>query len=379
MKITEIRLIPADKYLFLRIDTDEGVSGIGEVGIWGYLDAAAAVIEKLRKYLIGEDPMRIEHIWQFLYRCLYFRGSVIMSALSAVDIALWDIKGKYLGVPVYELLGGQCRDKVRSYAPVFRYTAEEMAEECRNLKKQGFTAARLIIPDLDGPGHLEKPVIFSEKVEREIEKIRACREAAGNSFDLCIEVHRSMTVPEAAAFAKGVEPFHPYFIEDPIAPDNPAAMARVAAASTVPITSGERAINLQEMEQLMTIGAVSYVRPDVCALGGISAAKKVAALAESHYVGIVPHNPLGPVSTAACLQLDACIPNFAIQEFPSFHMGGADDGMIQTPLKVEAGHILIPDRPGIGIELVEDIEERFPPKPRDLTAVIGYDGAVLDR
>lgn len=379
MKISEIKLIPADKYLFLKICTDEGVEGIGEVGVWGYLDAAAAVIEKLKKHLIGEDPMRIEHIWQYLYRCLYFRGSVIMSALSAIDIALWDIKGKYLGVPVYELLGGKCRDRVRTYAPVFSYTAEEMAEGCRKLKKKGFTAARLIIPDLSGPGRLDRPVFYAEKVEQEIEKIRSCREAAGNDFDLCIEVHRSMTVPEAIAFAKGIEAYHPYFLEDPIPPDSPSAMSQIASATSVPITTGERAINIQEMETLIAGHAARYVRPDVCTLGGISAAKKTAVLAEVHYVGIVPHNPLGPVSTAACLQLDACIPNFAIQEFPSFNMDGTENQMLREPLTVEQGHILIPEKPGIGIELAEDIQERFPPKPRDLTAVIAYDGSVLDR
>ena len=379
MKITELELIPADKYLFLKIHTDEGITGIGEVGIWGYLDAAGAVIDKVKKYLIGENPMKTEHIWQFLYRCLYFRGSVIMSALSAIDIALWDIKGKYLNVPVYELLGGKCRDRVRSYAPVFKYTAKEMAAGCMELKEKGFTAARLIIPDLTAPQVMDNPVIYAKKVEDEIDKIRQCREAVGSQFDLCIEIHRSMTVPEAVSFAKGVEPYLPYFIEDPIAPDNAKVMAQVAAATSVPITTGERAINLQEMDELITAGAARYVRPDVCAIGGLTVAKKAAAIAETHYVGIVPHNPLGPVSTAACLQLDACIPNFAIQEFPSFNMDGAEDGMIKDGLQVEDGHILIPDRPGIGIELVDDIRERFPAKPRDLTAVIAYDGSVLDR
>lgn len=379
MKITELELIPADKYLFLKIHTDEGVTGIGEVGIWGYLDAAAAVIDKIKNYLIGENPMRIEHLWQFLYRSLYFRGSVIMSALSAVDIALWDIKGKYLGVPVYELMGGMCRSKVRAYAPVFQYTAGEMAEGCRRLKEQGFTAARLIIPDLDAPLTQDRAVIYAAKLEEEAEKIRACRNAVGSGFDLCLEVHRSMTVPEAIAFAREVEPYHPFFIEDPIAPDSPKAMAQVAASTSVPITTGERAVHLQELEELISLRAASYIRPDVCALGGLTVSKKAAALAEIHYVGIIPHNPLGPVSTAACLQLDACIPNFAIQEFPSFNVDGGEDSMIKEPLVTENGHILIPDRPGIGIELVDDIRERFPARPRDLTAVIAYDGSVADR
>lgn len=379
MKIKEIKMIPAGKYLFLKVEADNGLSGIGEVGVWGYLDAGRAVLEKLKKHLLGQDAMNIEHLGQYLYRSLYFRGAVIMSAISALDIALWDLKGKYLEQPVYQLLGGRCRDRIRTYAPVFQYTAREMAEGCLRLKEQGFTAARLILPDLDAPVRQSRPTLFAQRVEEEIQKVRCCREAVGNDFDLCLEVHRSMSLPEAMAFAKGVEPFHPMFLEDPIPPDVPSAMAELAAHTTVPITTGERAINIQEMEHLLSIRAAQYLRPDVCTVGGITAGKKIAALAEAHYAAIIPHNPLGPVSTAACLQLDACIPNCAIQEFPSFNVHGGEDSMVKEPLQVEAGHLLIPDRPGIGIELAEDLEERFPPAPRDLTAVIGYDGSVVDR
>jgi len=379
VKIKDMKTIPAGKYLFLKVEADNGLCGIGEIGVWGYLNAVDAVIQKVKTYLIGQDPMNTEHLGQYIYRSLYFRGTVIMSAISALDIALWDLKGKYLEQPVYQLLGGRCRDRVRTYAPVFKYTAQEMAESCLKLKEQGFTAARLIIPDLDAPARQSSPTIFAQRVESEIEKVRRCREAAGNDFDLCLEVHRSMSLPEAMAFAKGVEPFHPMFLEDPIPPDDPAAMARLASHTTVPITTGERAINIQEMAQLVSMGAAQYLRPDVCTVGGITAGKKIAAIAEGGSVGIIPHNPLGPVSTAACLQLDACIPNCAIQEFPSFNMDGQENSMVKEPFRVEAGHLIIPDRPGIGIELVDDLEERFPPAPRDLKAMIGYDGSVVDR
>lgn len=379
MKITDIQLIPADKYLFVKVWADNGLYGIGEVGVWGYLDAVGAVIQKLKKYLIGEDAERIDHLGQYCYRSLYFRGSVIMSAVSAIDIALWDLKGKFLDQPVYQLLGGACRKKVRTYAPVFRYTAEEMAQGCVELKKQGFTAARLIIPDLDGPEVQDAPAIYAERIIREIEKVEACRRAVGNDFDLCIEVHRSMSIAEAETFANGVERFHPLFVEDPIPPDDIAAMNRLASRIRVPVTTGERAIGLQEMGALIAGGTVRYVRPDVCTVGGITAGKKIAAVAEAFSVGIIPHNPLGPVSTAACLQLDAAIPNCTIQEFPSFNMSGTDNKMIREPIQVEGGYLIIPDRPGIGVELAEDLEERFPPRPRDLTAVIGADGAVIDR
>jgi len=379
MKITDMELIAASKYLFIKIHTDEGITGIGEVGVWGFLDAAEGVLKKLKGYLIGKDPFQIEHHWQYMYRSMYFRGSVIMSAISAIDIALWDIKGKALGVPVYELLGGKCRDKVRSYAAVFEFTAEKMAEGCKKLKEQGFNAARLMITGDISKRHNDiEDDIFCSKVEGYAEKVRQCREAVGIDFDLCLEVHRSMTPAEAITFARMVEKYNPLFIEDPIAPDNIDVMGEVAAKVNIPVTTGERFINIQEFEMLMLRKGARYVRPDVCALGGITPSKKVAAIAEANYVGIIPHNPLGPVSTAACLQLDACIPNFTIQEFPSFYHAGNEAKMLKEPLVVEKGYIIIPDKPGIGIELVDNISELFPPKQRSINAQIGYDGSVVD-
>lgn len=380
MKITKLELLPASKYLFLRVHTDEGITGLGEVGAWGYLDAVKGAINKLEGYLLGQDPTRIEHHWNYIYRSLYFRGAVVLSALAAVDIALWDILGKKLGVPVYQLLGGKCRDKVRTYAPVFEFEAEKMAEGCKKLKEQGFTAARLMMcgrMDMDQTGIEDD--IFSQKISDYVNRVAACREAVGNDFDLCLEVHRSMTPAEAVAFAKGVEPFNPLFLEDPIPPDSVEVMAKVAAHINIPIATGERAISIQEMESLIRNGAASYVRPDVCAIGGLTPCKKIAAIAEANYVSIVPHNPLGPVSTAACLQLDACVPNFLIQEFPSFYHLGSEDKMLKQSFQIQDGYIYIPDAPGIGIELVDDIDKIFPPNQRNLTVQIGYDGSVRDR
>lgn len=379
MKITNMELIPASKYLFLKLHTDEGITGIGEVGAWGYLDGTIGVLKKLEGYIIGQNPMRIEHHWQYMYRSMYFRGSIVMSAISAIDIALWDIKGKALGVPVYELLGGKCRDKVRTYPAVFKFTPEEMAEECVKVKEQGFTAARLMIT-----GDIKKKTadyedgIFAHRVTMQAARVKACREAVGNDFDLILEVHRSMNPMDAIAFAKSVEQYNPLFLEDPIPPDSNAVMGEVASKTTLSIASGERFINIQEFEDLLSRNAARYVRPDVCALGGITPSKKVAAIAESHYVEIVPHNPLGPVSTAACLQLDAAVPNVCIQEFPSFYLQGNESRMITTPLELDRGYLVIPDVPGIGIELVDDIAEKFPPAQRSISCQIGFDGAVRD-
>ena len=379
MKITDLTLIPASKYLFVKIITDTGISGIGEVGAWGFIDAAAECLKKFRGYLVGKDPFQIEHHNQYMYRSMYFRGAILMSAISAIDIALWDIKGKALGVPVYELLGGRTRDKVRSYGAVFQFTPEAMAKGCLELKKQGFTCARLMITgDMSQTQTGMEDDIFNGKVKKYTDMVAACRQAVGEDFDFVLECHRSLTPSEAIAFGNAVEKYHPLFLEDPIAPDNVEVMADVASKISIPIATGERCINIQERELIMTKKAARYVRPDVCALGGITPAKKVAAMAEANYVGIVPHNPLGPVSTAACLQLDASIPNFTIQEFPSFYLQGGEAAMLKEPLEVEHGYIKVPNRPGIGIELIDDISEKFPPKQRGINAQINYDGSVRD-
>ena len=379
MKITAIEILPASKYLFIKIKTDEGLEGVGEAGAWGYLDGCIGVLKKMEGYLIGQDPFRIEHHWNYLYRSMYFRGSILMSALSAIDIALWDIKGKALGVPVYELLGGKCRDKVRSYEAVFQFTPETMAQRCVELKEKGFDAARLMITgDISKSQAERRCSVYNAKVSDYIAKVKAVREAVGDDFDMILECHRSMDPMEAIAFAKGVEEYRPLFLEDPIPPDSPEAMADVAMRTNIPIATGERFINIQEFETVFHKHAAKYVRPDVCALGGLTPSKKVAAMAEANYCKIVPHNPLGPVSTAACLQLDAAIPNFAIQEFPSFYHQGNEAQMTKEPLEEEGGYIIIPDRPGIGIELVDDICERFPAKFRSISAQVAYDGSVYD-
>ncbi|HAQ40523.1 MAG TPA: galactokinase, partial [Clostridiales bacterium] len=302
-----------------------------------------------------------------------------MSAIAAIDIALWDIKGKALGVPIYELLGGKTRDKVRSYEAVFEFTPKEMAQRCLFLKENGFTAARLMLTgDIRRSEATYEESIFAHKVASYVEKVKACREAVGNDFDLVLECHRSMSVSEAIAFAKSVEEYNPLFLEDPIAPDNIDSMAQVANKTIVPVATGERFINIQEFELLLQRHGARYVRPDVCALGGITPSKKVAAIAEANYVSIVPHNPLGPVSTAACLQVNASIPNFLIQEFPSFYQKGKEAGMITKPLEVERGYIQIPSSPGLGIELVENICEKFPINQRSISAQKAYDGSVYD-
>lgn len=381
VKITEIKTRKVKHYLFVQVYTDAGIVGLGEAGNWAQLNATEAAIHKFGEYLIGKDPCRIEDYNQNFYRSQYFRGSVIMSAISALDIALWDIKGKALGVPVYELLGGPTRDKVRVYASPMTKVQEPkaLAESYVQLKEMGFTAAKIFV---NGPISSKKDgrdEFFSGRIEDELEKVRLCREAVGYDFDFVLEVHRGMTLPEAVTFGRAVEKYRPMVLEDPVPPDNMDTMAQVAAKVGVPIASGERFINLREFQVLLSRQAVQYVRPDVCAVGGITTSKKICSLAEAHDVLVIPHNPLGPVSTAACLQICASIPNLGIQELPGFCLNGAEDAMVKTPLSFENGCMLVPDGPGIGIELADNAEELYPSKERGgAAAKRGFDGCVKD-
>lgn len=381
VKITEIKTRKVKHYLFVQVYTDAGIVGLGEAGNWVQLNATEAAIHKFGEYLIGKDPRRIEDYNQNFYRSQYFRGSVIMSAISALDIALWDIKGKALGVPVYELLGGPTRDKVRVYASPMTKVQEPkaLAESYVQLKEMGFTAAKIFV---NGPISSKKDgrdEFFSGRIEDELEKVRLCREAVGYDFDFVLEVHRGMILPEAVTFGRAVEKYRPMVLEDPVPPDNMDTMAQVASKVGVPIASGERFINLREFQVLLSRQAVQYVRPDVCAVGGITTSKKICSLAEAHDVLVIPHNPLGPVSTAACLQICASIPNLGIQELPGFCLNGAEDAMVKTPLSFENGCMLVPDGPGIGIELADNAEELYPSQERGgAAAKRGFDGCVKD-
>jgi galactonate dehydratase len=394
-----------DRYMFVKVHTDEGISGLGESGAWGYLEASAAVVETFKRYLIGQDPLRIEHHWQYLYRWSHFRGAAIMGALSAIDIALWDIAGKYFGVPCYQLLGGKCRDKARAYYHVYGETKEELIRGCLTAKQQGFTAVGHLTPFLDEPRDVPYFQTHADKIEDAIETVARYREAVGNDVDLCIEIHRQLTPAEAIVLARGIEEYRPFFYEDPILPDNFDAMALVAANVHIPIATGERLHTIYEFEMLLKRGAVQYVRPDVCMAGGLTHCKKIAALAEAHQVDVVPHNPLSPVSTAACVQLATCIPNFALQEYPRWEYQLSDEGetaeglpapaqdstplplgwdppqagIVKKPVQVENGFLIVPDAPGIGVELAEDATERYPYRPQVVETRLHVDGSVVDQ
>jgi galactonate dehydratase len=380
MKITKVEPINVDRYQFVQVHTDAGIVGLGESGTWGYLEASEAVMHKYAQYLVGEDPLRIEHHWNYMYRSSHFRGAAIMGALSAIDIALWDIAGKHFGVPVYQLLGGKTRDRARVYYHVFGRTREQLVQGCVEAKKKGFTAVGHLTPFADEPREVPYFKTHAAKMADAIENVRQYREAVGNDVDLCVEIHRRLTPAEAIVLARGIEPFHPFFYEDPILPDNFDAMGLVAEHIEIPIATGERLHTIYEFEMLLRRGAVQYVRPDVCMCGGITGAKKIAALAEANHVGVVPHNPLSPVSTAACVQIAACIPNFALQEYPIGEDVPPKSEMVVGALQHDGkGYLIIPDKPGIGVELAPDAAQKHPYRARWTGTRLNADGSVMDQ
>ena len=379
MKITRVEPLTVDRFLFVKIHTDAGITGIGESGAWGFLEASKAAIQKFGRYLVGEDPLRIEHHWQYMYRFAHFRGAAIMGAISAIDIALWDIAGKHFDAPAYQLLGGAVRNKARVYYHVLGDTREKLVQGVEAARKQGYTAVGHLTPFLDEDRSIPYFKTHVDKMGDAIDAVRQYREAAGDDVDICIEIHRQLTPAEAIVLAKGIEQYHPMFYEDPTLPDNFDSMALIASKVSVPIATGERIHTIHEFQMLLNRNAVQYIRPDVCMAGGLTHTKKIAALAESQYVGVIPHNPLGPVSTAACLQLAACIPNFTIQEYPLGESEPPKSEIVKTPLQVEDGFLLIPDRPGIGIELADDALEHFPERPREVETRLHVDGSVVDQ
>ena len=379
MKITDIQIVPVDTYMFVKVLTNEGITGLGEAGAWGFTEASGKAIETFKTYLIGQDPLRIEHHWQYCYRSSHFTGDAIMAGLSAIDIALWDIAGKYFGVPCYQLMGGKTRDKARVYMHVFGDTREKLVQGCVQAKKEGFTAVGHLTPFLDEPASVPYFKTHVDKMRDAIDAVRQYREAVGVDVDLCVEIHRRLTPAEAVVLAEGIEPFHPYFYEDPIKPDNLDAMAMLAQKVRIPIATGERFFTLAQFATLLQRGAVSYVRPDVCVCGGLTAARKIAAMAEAMDVLVVPHNPLSPVSTAACIQLAACIDNFALQELPRGEHEPPKSEIVKNPLQVEKGFIIVPDAPGIGVELTEDAQQRHPYRPRKLVTRLNTDGSIRDQ
>lgn len=373
-RIERLETILWSRWLLIKIHAEDGTVGIGEGGVHGWQRPTETMLQEMSRYLVGQDPDLIEHHYQYLYRSSHFMGSVVQGALSAIDIALWDMKGKRLDTPIYDLMGGKTRDKVRCYMHVVGDTGEDLAEDALRAKQAGFTAVRFspFPPDY----YLHKS--YTEWADEAVRRVGMVRDAVGNDTDICVEIHRQMNPAESIWLGRRIEQFNPFFYEDPMLPDSPAKMGEVQAQCNIPIATGERFTTIFEYQQLLECGACAYVRPDLCLCGGLSGCKKVAAMAEAQHVKVIPHNPLSPVSTAACVQLDACIPNFALQEYTGESEPPKSD-LLADPLKLESGYLTVPDGPGLGITLNESALTQYGEERKVLNTPIGYDGSVQDR
>ena len=373
-RIEKIETILWERWLIVKVHCEDGTVGVGEGGVHGWQRPTETMVQTFAPYLVGQDPSRIEHHYQYLYRSSHFMGSVVQGALSAIDIALWDIKGKRLGVPIYELMGGLTRHKVRCYMHVNGDTAEDLAADAVEQVKAGFSAVRFAAFGAEFWLHRT----YSEWADDAVKRVGAVREAVGPSIDICVEIHRQMNPSESIALGRRLEQFNPYFYEDPMLPDSPDMMGEVQRRGNLPIATGERFTSIYEFQQLLEARACAYVRPDLCLSGGLSGCKKVSAMAEAQHVKVIPHNPLSPISTAACVQLDACIPNFALQEYTGESEPPKSD-LLVTPITLEDGFLIVPDGPGLGVELNEGALTAHPFVDKVLDTPLHEDGSVADR
>ncbi len=370
VKITKLEtFLVKPRWLFLKIHTNAGVVGLGEPITEGRALTCIAAIKEIEPYLIGKDPRNVAHHWQAIYRHAFYRGGPILtSALSGIDQALWDIKGKLLGVPVYELLGGPTRDRIRVYAHA--RTPEDIIKR----KAEGFTAFKT------GPAKLkDRPARFVENkeyIDYAVEKFAALKELVGKDGDLGIDFHGAIPHGTAKLLIKALEPYNPYFYEEVVNCQEVDVMADLAKSTHIPLATGERIFTKWGFREILEKKASIILQPDLCHAGGITEVKIIAGLAESFYASIAPHNPLGPISLAAGLQIAASIPNFLCQEQVSL-----GEGYIKNPFKVRNGYVDLPTGPGLGIELDEELMRKNDMYGHDWKNQETYDpddGSVVD-
>ena len=376
MKVTDVKTFVVDcfrtNWVFVKVYTDAGIDGVGEATLEYKEKALLGAVEHIREYLLGKDPRTIEKHFHDIYRDAYWRGGpVLMSALSAVEMALWDILGKSLGVPVYQLLGGKIHEKVRIYVNGWFAGAkepEEFGEKARLAVQRGITAMKW---DPFGKNYLE---LSNRELDRALRCVAAVREAAGSDVDLLIEGHGRFNIPTAVKIAKELELFGPMLFEEPVPPDNLDALKAVKDKSPVPISAGERLYTRWDYRKLFDRMAADYIQPDISHAGGIMELKKIAAEAESRYIPFAPHNPSGPVANAATLQLAACCPNFSILEIMYSDVDWRKD-VTDEKLRYEDGYMYIPGKPGLGIEINE---EECLKHPYQVHTLRHYTGALTD-
>jgi galactonate dehydratase len=367
VKITAVTGYPVKvnfrNQFIIQIDTDEGIYGVGEGGISGRELAMQGMLTHFERLLVGEDPRRIEHIWQMLYRGAYFEGGKITAAVvSAIDIALWDILGKWLSVPVWQLLGGASRQTIPCFATPGSLSGSEIIETAREYVEQGWRVLRFT------PGMLDtsyKPVTGSEydpwaSIDAAVDLLGDIRSALGPQILLSIDFHHRLSPAEAALFLHRVRDLNLHFVEEPIRCEDPNAYAQLRSMSPIPFAIGEEFSSKWAFAPYIERGLLNYARIDVCNVGGISESKKVAGWCETHYIDMMPHNPLGPISTASCVHLAAAIPNFAYLEyFPKVDRDRPTD-LFPVVLESEGSHFPLPTAPGLGVEFNPDAVENHP-------------------
>ena len=374
-KIEQVKSIRVGDTYLVRIRTESGLTGLGQTACWGYPEAVQQIVERFASYLVGQDPFRIEHHWQANYRTGPFRGSALSGAVSAVDIALWDIKGKHFQAPVWELMGGRCRDRIRLHLLMEGGdTPDEVATHARAAAAEGFTAIKFD-PLPDGYQNMT----HARQISSVRDLVAAAREAVGDDVDLILEIHRKLTPLVAVPLAETLAEFRPLFYEDPIQIDSIVSQAEVARRISVPVANGERLHSIWEFRELLVCGGPQYVRPDVGLAGGLTHCKKIAAIAESFHCAVVTHNFLGPVLTAASVHLDTCIPNFVTQEYSKQDEAPAN-AVYRPALQREGGFLSVPEAPGLGIDLDDKAlalaQASARPEPPAQEPLLRSDGSV---
>ena len=352
MKITSVEtfLVP-HMFLFVRVETDEGLVGWGEPLLEGRADVVRAAVHALAERLVGADPLRIEDHWQVMTRGGFYRGGPILSsAVAGLDQALWDIAGKAYGAPVHALLGGPVRDRVRMYAWARGEAPDELAASAREAVAAGYTAVKM------GPVRAQRFVETPAAVEVVLARVAAVREAIGPRVDLALDLHGRVSVPMARRLLPLLEPFSPLFVEEPLRPELSDQIGRLVAHSPVPIATGERLFSRTDFRPVLEAG-VAVVQPDLSHAGGISEVRRIAAVAEMYDAALAPHCPMGPVALAACLQVDFATPNFLVQEQSLAIERPAEIPFVTDPslFALDEGHVSVPTAPGLGVSLDEEV------------------------
>lgn len=355
MKITKMNLYTVPpRWLFLEVETDEGITGWGEPIVEGRATVVKAAVEDFSHYLIGKNPLFIEDHWQAMYRGGFYRGGPeIMSAIAGIDQALWDIKGKYYNIPVYEFLGGKCRDKLKVYSWVGGDRPSDVIKGIEALKATGCTAVKM-----NATEEMHYVDDF-RKIEEVVTRIAAVREKFGYDIAIGVDFHGRVHKTMAKVLAKELDPLKLMFIEEPVMAQNNEALREIVKHTSTPIATGERMFSRWDYKALFTDGYVDIIQPDVSHAGGISEVKKIVTMAEAFDVAVAPHCPLGPIALAACVQVDACSPNAFIQEQSlGIHYNKSGDLLdyLNNPdvFQFENGFIKIPDKPGLGVDINKD-------------------------